>query len=137
VRGLVVDALSSKGHNTAAALLSAGNWTIDGNETIQVEVGIKKTMLNLTMNAEAWKIVREALQAAGTSQKMMVIPGEASGGNTSAGQPRLAPLAATGSIQAVALENPFVRQAQEIFRAEVRSVLDLRESSQESSRNKR
>jgi DNA polymerase III subunit gamma/tau len=32
-----------------------------------------------------------------------------------------------GSIQAKALENPLVQQAQELFQAEVRSVLDLRE----------
>jgi DNA polymerase-3 subunit gamma/tau len=30
-------------------------------------------------------------------------------------------------VQAAALENPLVRQAQELFKAEVRSVLDLRE----------
>jgi DNA polymerase-3 subunit gamma/tau len=33
---------------------------------------------------------------------------------------------AAGSIQEAALANPLVQRAQEIFKAEVRSVLDLR-----------
>ena len=38
--------------------------------------------------------------------------------------PMAAPLA--GSIQEAALANPLVQRAQEIFKAEVRSVVDLR-----------
>ena len=34
--------------------------------------------------------------------------------------------AAKGTIQSHALDNPLVKQAQELFRAEVRSILDLR-----------
>ena len=43
-----------------------------------MEVGVKKTMLGLTMNGEAWKIVREALRTAGATQKMTVVPGDSS-----------------------------------------------------------
>ena len=34
-----------------------------------MEVGVKKTMLGLTMNGDAWKIVREALRGAGASRR--------------------------------------------------------------------
>jgi DNA polymerase-3 subunit gamma/tau len=60
LRDRVTDALDKQGHNTAASLLGAGRWKLDQDGAIQVEVGVKKTMLGLTMNAEAWKIVREA-----------------------------------------------------------------------------
>jgi DNA polymerase-3 subunit gamma/tau len=40
------------------------------------------------------------------------------------------------SIEAVALGNPLVRQAQELFHAEVRSVLDLRDNQGNDSRSK-
>ena len=99
-----------------------GRWKLDAEGAIQVEVGVKKTMLGLTMNAEAWKIVREALRSAGATQKMMVVPGEA--GETASATPRVF---SRDSIEAVALGNPLVRQAQEMFHAEVRSVLDLRD----------
>jgi len=40
-----------------------------------------------------------------------------------------APLAPVGSVQEAALANPLVKSAQEIFKAEVRSVVDLRKGS--------
>jgi DNA polymerase-3 subunit gamma/tau len=131
LRDVVTSALDQQGHNTAASLLGAGHWRMDGDGAIQVEVGVKKTMLALTMNAEAWKIVREALRGAGATQKMMVVPGE--GSEPARGGTRVW---SSDSIEAVALGNPLVRQAQELFHAEVRSVLDLRESPKDNSRGK-
>ena len=122
LRDAVAAALDEQGHNTAASLLGAGRWKLDPDGAIQVEVGVKKTMLGLTMNGEAWKIVREALRDAGATQKMTVVPGEANEPTNSS--PRVW---SRDSIEAVALGNPLVRQAQELFHAEVRSVLDLRE----------
>jgi len=107
--------------------LAAGRWKLDEDGAIQVEVGVKKTMLGLTMNGEAWKIVREALREAGATQKMTVVPGEASTEAASA-TPRAA---SRDSIEAVALGHPLVRHTQELFHAEVRSVLDLREKGKQ------
>jgi DNA polymerase-3 subunit gamma/tau len=123
LREVVSAALDEQGHNTAASLLGAGRWKLDEDGAIQVEVGVKKTMLSLTMNGEAWKIVREALRGAGATQKMTVVPGEVAA-EASSGTARVY---SRDSIEAVALGNPLVRQAQELFQAEVRSVLDLRD----------
>jgi DNA polymerase-3 subunit gamma/tau len=131
LRDVVTSALDEQGHNTAASLLGAGRWRMDEDGAIQVEVGVKKTMLALTMNGEAWKIVREALRGAGASQKMTVVPGE--GQEPARGSARVL---SSDSIEAVALGNPLVRQAQELFHAEVRSVLDLREGPKDNPRGK-
>jgi DNA polymerase-3 subunit gamma/tau len=131
LRDLVTAALDEQGHNTAASLLGAGHWKLDQDGAIQVEVGVKKTMLGLTMNAGAWKIVGEALRAAGATQKMTVVPGE--GAAPASAAPRVW---SRDSIEAVALGNPLVRQAQELFQAEVRSVLDLRGNPGNESRGK-
>jgi DNA polymerase III subunit gamma/tau len=120
MRDAVSQALHDKGHETASALLRGGQWTI-GDDSITVLVGVKKTMLSLTMNPEAERIARTALQQAGCNLKLVVLPGD---GSASPAPP--APHAAKGSIQSHALDNPLVKQAQEIFRAEVRSILDLR-----------
>jgi DNA polymerase-3 subunit gamma/tau len=53
----------------------------------------------------------------------MVVPGE---GAASSGPVLSAPPVA-GSIQEAALNNPLVQRAKEIFQAEVRSVVDLRQ----------
>ncbi len=75
IREAVVGALDNASHNTAAVLLNGGKWSMEG-DTIRVEVGIKKTMLELTMNIEAEKIAKNALRAMGASQKLVVVPGE-------------------------------------------------------------
>jgi len=131
LRDLVTAALDERGHNTAASLLGAGHWKLDQDGAIQVEVGVKKTMLGLTMNAEAWKIVGEALRVAGATKKMTVVPGE--GAAPASAAPRVW---SRDSIEAMALGNPLVRQAQELFQAEVRSVLDLRGNPGNESRGK-
>jgi DNA polymerase III subunit gamma/tau len=123
LRDVVTAALDEQGHNTAASLLGAGRWKLDEDGAIQVEVGVKPTMLGLTMNGEAWNIVRAALREAGATRKMTVVPGEKAA-EPSSGTPRTW---SRDSIEAVALGNPLVRQAQELFQAEVRSVLDLRD----------
>jgi DNA polymerase III subunit gamma/tau len=124
LRDAVCAALEEGGHNTAAALLSGGRWTLEGSN-IKAEVAAKKTMLSLTMNAEADKIARNALRNTGSNHKLVVVPGE--GLSTPAGNAPGKPRIPQGSIQTKALEHPLVKQAQQLFRAEVRSVLDLRE----------
>jgi DNA polymerase III subunit gamma/tau len=122
LRDAVAQALHDKGHETASALLRAGEWSVsEGSNTITVLVAVKKTMLSLTMNPEAERIARAALQQAGSSAKLIVLPGD---GSASPAPP--AAHAAKGTIQSHALDNPLVKQAQELFRAEVRSILDLR-----------
>jgi DNA polymerase-3 subunit gamma/tau len=127
IREQVCGALEQAGHNTAAALLGNAGWSEQG-EGIFVQVAAKKTMLGLTMNAEAEKICREAMRAAaggGKPRTLTFVPGEG-GFLGKASAPSSNRPAPTGSVQARAMENPLVRQAQELFHAEVRSVVDLR-----------
>jgi DNA polymerase-3 subunit gamma/tau len=122
IREALCAALDDKGHSTAAVLLNAGKWFLEG-DTIRVEAGVKKTMLGLTMNMDAEKVVKNALRAIGASQKLVVVPGE-----NGAGSADVKPRVVSGSVQAAALENPLVKQAMDLFGAEVRSVLDLRDT---------
>ena len=121
LRQAVVSALTNAGHNSAAQLLGAGSWSIDG-ANLRIEApGMGKKMLALTVNAAAEKIIRQELQRMGAPARFLVVPGEA---GTIAAAPMAAPLA--GSIQEAALAHPLVQKAKEIFHAEVRSVIDLR-----------
>ena len=123
VRQAIVSALTDADHTSAAQLLGTGAWTLDG-ASLRIEVpGMGKKMLALTVNAAAEKIIRQELQRLGAPSRFLVVPGEGSTGAAQAA-PVTAPVA--GSIQEAALGNPLVQRAQEIFKAEVRSVLDLR-----------
>jgi DNA polymerase-3 subunit gamma/tau len=114
-------ALANSGHDSAAQLLGSASWILD-TSSLRIEVpGVGKKMLSLTVNAAAEKIIRLELQRLGAPSRFMVVPGE---GAAQAATPMAAPLA--GSIQEAALANPLVQRAQEIFKAEVRSVVDLR-----------
>jgi len=119
-----VEALSNaKSQDTAADALDDAEWSIENGE-IRVQTGVSKAMLPIAINPEAEKIVRAALRNAGAGAlKLVLLPGAA---NASA--PKKQRAAKTGSIQAKALEHPIVQQAQSLFHAEIRSVIDLRDN---------
>jgi DNA polymerase-3 subunit gamma/tau len=123
LRTAVAKALATEGHGTASTLLGAGVWTLEGS-ALRIEVaGMGKKMLSLTVNAAAEKIIRRELQQMGAPTRFMVVPGTGaapSGG----GAPMAAP--AAGSVQQLAMAHPLVQKAREIFKAEIRSVVDLR-----------
>ena len=124
MRSAAVAALDAAGLQTAATLLSAAAWT-ETPDQVRVEVAAKKTMLGLMMNAEAEKLVRAAVRPfSGQPPKpVQWVSGGAGAPAAAAAASRKAPV---GSVQALALENPLVQQAKELFQAEVRSVVDLR-----------
>jgi DNA polymerase-3 subunit gamma/tau len=122
VRHAIGSALVEGGHNSAAQLLGAGAWLLDG-ASLRIEVpGMGKKMLGLTINAAAEKIIRQELQRLGAPTRFLIVPGEGGGQTAVQAGPPLA-----GSVQEAALAHPMVQKAREIFKAEVRSVVDLRQ----------
>ncbi len=122
IRQDIVASLATAGHSSAAQLLGNGAWRLEPT-SVQVTVpGMGKKMLSLTVNAAAEKIVRQELQRLGAPSRFLVSPGEGATPSVVA-----APLAPAGSVQEAALQHPMVKRAQEIFKAEVRSVVDLRQ----------
>ena len=120
VRQAIVAALAQSGHASASTLLSTARFTLEAT-SLRIEVpGLGKKMLALTVNAAAEKIIKQELQRLGAPVRFMVIPGEGVAATSSVAAP------VQGSIQQAALEHPMVKRAKEIFKAEVRSVVDLR-----------
>jgi len=122
VREVIIAALATAGHSSAAQLLGSGEWALD-NSAVRVSVpGMGKRMLSLTVNAAAEKLIRLELQRLGAPARFLVSAG-AEATPAAAAQP----VVAVGSVQEAALAHPLVKRAQEIFNAEVRSVVDLRQ----------
>jgi DNA polymerase-3 subunit gamma/tau len=125
IRQEVVAALANSGHGSAAQLLGSGAWRLE-NTSVQVAVpGMGKKMLSLTVNTAAEKIVRQELQRLGAPTRFVVAGSEGSAPAVVAAV--AVPVAPVGSVQEAALQHPMVKRAQEIFKAEVRSVVDLRQ----------
>ena len=121
LRHAIGAALVNAGHSSAAQLLGSGTWVLEST-SLRIEVpGLGKKMLTLTVNAAAEKVIRQELQRLGAPARFMVVPGE--GGAQAV--PTATPLA--GSVQEAALAHPMVQRAKEIFNADVRSVVDLRQ----------
>jgi hypothetical protein len=123
LRVAVSEALAEAGHKSAADFLGGATWTVDG-AALRIEVpGVGKKMLALTVNAVAEKVIRQELQKLGAPTRFLVVPGEGLAASSASvtGAPK------AGSIQAEALANPLVERAKEIFHAEVRGVVDLRQ----------
>ena len=120
----VVDALgAAKSQGSAADAMADAEWAIAGGE-LRVQTSVSKTMLGVLVNPEADKIVRAKLREMGAGAlKLVFLPGA----EAAAGAPKKAKAARSGSVQAKALEHPIVQQAQRLFNAEVRTVIDLRE----------
>ncbi len=132
IRDAVSAALAHEGHETAANLIHQAAWTQQGN-AIQVELAVRKPMLALTVNAEAEAICRKTMRAMGATQKIAFVPGEngtsgAKAGPGKAESGKEGP-AIAGSAQSAAMENPLVKKTQELFNADIRSVLDLRDTN--------
>jgi DNA polymerase-3 subunit gamma/tau len=124
VRHAIGSALVTSGHSSAAQLLGSGTWTLEG-ATLRIDVpAMGKKMLSLTVNAAAEKIIRQELQRLGAPTRFLVVPGDRTESSATAATQVSAPLA--GSIQEAALAHPLVQRAREIFKADVRNVVDLR-----------
>lgn len=132
LRHAIGSALVAGGHTSAAQLLESGPWIMDG-ASLRIEVpAMGKKMLALTVNAAAEKIIRHELQRLGAPTRFLVVPGDGTATTPQAVAPVSAPLA--GSVQQAALSHPLVQKAQEIFKAEVRSVVDLRADEPHASK---
>ncbi len=126
IRDSVAQALDTAGHSTAATLAGNGRWSQDGNN-LRIEVAARTRMIGLTFNAEAEKIIRKQLQSIGAPTRFLILPGDGLTSDASTNASSDASKAPRGSIQQAALAHPLVQQAQSLFNAEVRGVLDLRE----------
>jgi DNA polymerase-3 subunit gamma/tau len=81
-------------------------------------------MLPMVINAEAEKLIKNALRDAGAGTlKLVLLPGaKKAEGEKKVRAPK------SGSAQAKAMEHPIVQRAQTLFNAEIRTVIDLREN---------
>ena len=115
-------ALATAGHGSAAQLLGAGAWTLEG-QTVRIAVpGMGKKDARPDGECGGGKDHPAGTAAAGRAGAFR---GIRAGGSAPAAV--AAPVAAAGSVQEAALAHPLVKRAQEIFKAEVRSVVDLRQ----------
>lgn len=123
---LAVEALTSApSQSSAADAVADAVFTLTGN-TLAVETQLSKMMLPMVINQEAEKILRAAILSHAPGLRITLLPTTNPTGSTTPAtkKPRAA---RTGSVQAKAAEHPIVLEAQRLFNAEIRNVIDLSE----------
>ena len=121
MREAAIAALMQSGKQSSAAeALEDAAWRVEG-DSLRVQTGFSKAMLGMVLNPDAERIARAAIrEAGGGTLRIEWLPG------SPAEKKAVAKRAAkTGSAQAKAEGHPLVRQAQELFHAEIRKVIDL------------
>lgn len=122
LRNQICAAMIQAGHETAGAMFEAGNWEYNGSE-LTVRIAASKTLLEMIYTPQAQQIVRENFRRlTGSLRPVRVEPGEAAAASPAREQRKR-----TAADAAGAASHPLVRRAQELFHAEVRSVVSLRD----------
>ncbi len=122
-KAAVAALISAKSQETAADAMADAEWVV-GEGEVRVQTEISKTMLPMVINAEAEKLIKNALRDAGAGAlKLVLLPGaKKAEGEKKVRAPK------SGSAQAKAMEHPIVQRAQTLFNAEIRTVIDLSEN---------
>ncbi len=119
-----VAALSrARSQGSAADAIEDAEWALE-NGLVRIQTALTPTMLPMVLNPEAEKILRGALrEVGGGGLRVELLPGKARAedGTKRVRRP------ASGTAQAKAEQHPIVQQAQKLFHAEIRKVIDLTE----------
>jgi hypothetical protein len=119
-------ALLQGGHETAGYMLESGTCEWNGNE-LRVRVAASKTLFEMMYPAAAQQLVKEAFrQTVGAGRTIRLEPGDPSvaNGKKPLAKVNLAPPIDGGTRPQ---DHPLIRHAQQLFSAEVRSVVSLRD----------
>ena len=119
LRAAVLDALCNQ--PVLVSMLEAAEWVLEGN-TLLVRVASSATLIEMSFNSDARRIATAAASGrAGRPLKLQVQPG----GTPQAAAAR--PASSNGSARSRAEQDPIVQKMQEVFGAEIRTVIDYRE----------
>lgn len=123
LQNAIVDAMSAaKGLQTAADKFSDAELSAT-DDALNVQTTVSAALMPMLINADAQAIIKATMAKHNVKLRLNLIPGAPS---------KSAPVkakraAASGSVQALAEQHPVVQQAQKIFSAEIRNVIDLRD----------
>jgi DNA polymerase-3 subunit gamma/tau len=126
LQNAVLQALTDGNQRILVSMLSAGEWSVQGNELI-IKIAESQTVVDMSLGPEAKRLaIASASGVLGRPVKLRVISGAvvAPQENKRNGGP---PLPSGPGGRGRAEQDPIVRRMQEKFGAQVRAVIDYRE----------
>jgi DNA polymerase-3 subunit gamma/tau len=126
IQATVVGAIEEAGFPSVGSLLDGGEWSLAGSEIV-IKVTATPSVVEMVVNAEAKRVATTAATAAARRAIKLKVVGGAAGNGKAKPSPRIQS-APAGSARQRAAEDPIVRRMQEKFNAEIRTVIDKRQS---------
>jgi len=126
LQNAVLQALTDGNQRILVSMLSAGEWSVQGNELV-IKISESQTVVDMSLGPDAKRLaIASASGVLGRPVKLKVVPGAtvAPQENKRNGGP---PLPSGPSGRGRAEQDPVVRRMQEKFGAQVRTVIDYRE----------
>jgi DNA polymerase-3 subunit gamma/tau len=126
LQNAVLQALSDGNQHILVSMLSAGEWSVRGNELV-IKIGESQTVVEMSISSDARRLaIASASGVLGRAMKLTVVPGAAvtpQENKRSGGAPRASGPGGRGRAE----QDPVVRRMQEKFGAQVRTVIDYKE----------
>ena len=125
LQAAVLQALMDANQRILVSMLSAGDWSVVGNELI-IKVPESETVVSMSLGSEGKRLaMASASGVLGRAVKLKVIPGVSMTpeDKKNGAQPCTAGAGGRGRAE----QDPIVRRMQEKFGAEIRTVIDYRE----------
>jgi DNA polymerase III subunit gamma/tau len=126
LQAAVLQALTDNNQRILVSMLSAGEWSVQGNELV-IKVSESQTVVDMSLGSEAKRVAMAAASGVlGRAVKLRIVPGAAvaENGNKRNGAGQFTPGPGGRSR---AEQDPIVQRMREKFGAEIRTVIDYRE----------
>ena len=126
LQNAVLQALADGNQRILVSMLSAGEWSVQGNEVV-IKIAESQTVVDMSLGPDAKRLaIASASGVLGRPVKLKVVPGATVApqeNKRNGGAPR--PNGPSGRGRAE--QDPVVKRMQEKFGAEIRTVIDYKE----------
>jgi DNA polymerase III subunit gamma/tau len=126
VQAAVLQALTDGSQRILVSMLSAGEWSVQGNEVV-IKIAESQTVVDMSFGPDAKRLaIASASGVLGRAVKMRVVPGATVTPHENKRNGSV-PLATGPGGRGRAEQDPVVQRMREKFGAEIRTVIDYRE----------
>jgi len=126
LQAAVLQALTDGNQRILVSMLSAGEWSVQGNELV-IKISESQTVIDMSLGPDARRLaIASASGILGRAVKLRVVPGATVGPQENKRNGSAGHFSGPGG-RGRAEQDPVVRRMQEKFNAEIRTVIDYKE----------
>jgi DNA polymerase III subunit gamma/tau len=127
LQAAILQALSDNNQRVLVSMLSAGEWSIQGNELV-IKVSESQTVVDMSLGSEAKRVaIGAASGVLGRAMKVRVVSGAAMADNGNKRNGGAGQFMPGPEGRSRAEQDPIVQRLREKFGAEIRTVIDYRD----------